>query len=84
MRPLRYPGHLADAPIIMSLQVPVYLVDAPLGMWGRSICPRQDFADQRKVRPEAITLPPISKALYRSRLPTASVNIDAIPLPSLR
>src|SRR5260370_29690067 len=48
------------------------------------ICPRQHFTDQRKVRPEVITFPPILRTHYQSGLPASRVNIDAVPLPSLR
>jgi hypothetical protein len=47
-------------------------------------CTRQHFADQREVRPEAIALPPVSRALDGRGLPAARVNVDAVPLPALR
>src|SRR5713226_5893153 len=54
-----------------------------LSMGGYLVCPRQHFTDQRKVCPEIIALPPISRTLYRGGLSASRVNIEAIPLPPL-
>jgi hypothetical protein len=44
---------------------------------------REHFTDQRKVRPEVITLSPIAGPMDGRGLPAPRIDIDAVPLPSL-